>query len=241
LSEEQMETYYKVLNSDGISCHGGRGQWKLAIDGEPGEWMPVVDNILACYRGYHLCRRADLIYWLGPTIWIAEGRGTCIQCNDKVVFEQARLVAPVPSWNEKTARLFACDCAERVMPIYRKHHPNDLRLQQCIDIARKFAKGEATQDELDAARVAARAAARAAAWTAAWTEARTEASSAAWAAARAAARTAARTGAWAEARAAARAAAWTEASAKARAGAGAGAWGAERSWQTNRLFEYLGQ
>ena len=90
---------------------------------------------------------------------------------------------------DREIRLFACDCAERVMPIYEKECPDDSRVRDCIETARRFAEGGATDGELraawdaaaDAAWDAARAA-RAAAWAA-----RDAARAAAWAAARAAA------------------------------------------------------
>ena len=203
--------YYKVLTADGKPCYGGVGQWHLA-NGQPGEWMPEIADIKPCERGYHLCERGQLIHWLrGPTIWEAEGRGDFIRQDDKVVFAQARLLRPLPAWNERTARLFACDCAERVLPIYAKCCPNDRRQANCIAVARRFANGEATHEELAAARAAA-------AVVAAY---------AAVAAARAAAFDAAFDAAWE----AARAAAWDV--------AGDAAWDAAGEWQTERLFEYL--
>ena len=64
---------------------------------------------------------------------------------------------------EKLLRLFACDCAEHVLPIFEKKFPKDARPREFIAVARRFANGEVS----------------AAAWVAAW--------AAAWAAARAAA------------------------------------------------------
>lgn len=92
---------------------------------------------------------------------------------------------------ELICHIFACDCAERVLPIFEKSYPEDDRPREAIRIKRLWARGEVD----DAAGSAARAAARAAAW------------SAAGSAARAAAGSAARAVAWASARAAARAAA----------------------------------
>jgi len=84
---------------------------------------------------------------------------------------------------ERQARLYACDCAQRV-----SHLNTDPRVQACIDTARKFANGESTEQELAAA-----GAARAAG--AAWDSARAagaagaaRAAGAAWDSARAAAR-----------------------------------------------------
>ena len=72
--------------------------------------------------------------------------------------------------DDKTLRLFAVGCARRV-----QHLMKDKRSINALDVAERYANGEATKDELDAAgaaaraaeRVAARAAARAAEWAAA--------------------------------------------------------------------------
>ena len=156
------ETLYKVLAADRTSCHGGNATWT------PGEWMPAVEGELEpCANGYHLCRAGDLINWLGETIWEAEYQGERIVVDkptdkSKVVVRQARILKPLTAWNEQTARLFACDCAERALPIIAKHAPNEERPRRAIETARRYAHGQATDEELAAARTAARAAA----WTA---------------------------------------------------------------------------
>ena len=207
--------YYKVLDKGGKACNGGQGQWLLPHDGLPGEWMPTIEDPQPCERGYHLCRPQDLVLWLGPAIYEAEGRGQMIEDKDKVVFSEARLLRRLETWNDRTAKLFACDCAERVLPLFEKAYPDDKRPGEAIRIARLYANGQATAEELDAARAAARDAASAAAqtaasatawaaWDAAWA-ADWAAAWAAWAAdwtadsaaARAAASAAARAAAWA--------------------------------------------
>jgi len=118
----------------------------------------------------------------------------------------------------KTLRLFAVWCARQV-----QHLMTDERSIAVLDVAERYANGQATEKELAAARDAAWAAARDAAWAAArdaaWEAAREAARDAAWAAARDAAWEAARAAAraawaadwdadWDDAREAARAAAW---------------------------------
>jgi len=91
---------------------------------------------------------------------------------------------------DKEIRLYAVWCARQV-----QHLMTDKRSTEALDVAERFANGEASQNELaaasDAARAAARAAASDAAWAAAWAAA-SDAAWAAWAAARAAASDAAR-------------------------------------------------
>jgi Imm-5 like putative immunity protein len=126
----------------------------------------------------------------------------------------------------RLARIFACDCAERVLPIFERERPHDARPRAAIGVARRYAASRATNEERDAAWAAAGDAARDAAWAAAGDAARDAAWAAAGAAALAAAgdaaRAAARDAAWAAAGAAARDAAWDAAW----AAAGAAAWAA---------------
>jgi len=152
--------YYKVLNDDGTPFHGGIGQWSLPEGDKPGKWMPPIENLELCASGYHVINKNQLIEWIGPTIFEVEVKGKFIHDANKSVFESARLIRKIEAWNDKTARLFAADCAERVLPFYESEYPNDSRPRLAIDATRKFANGEITQDKLNAARSAARSAAR---------------------------------------------------------------------------------
>ena len=84
---------------------------------------------------------------------------------------------------DKEIRLFAADCADMVLPIYEKQHPNDDRPRKAIQAARDYANGLISVEELGDARDAAlatawdaRAAVHAARDAASW------AAEAAWAA-----------------------------------------------------------
>lgn len=68
---------------------------------------------------------------------------------------------------ERDLRLFACDCTERVLPIYEAEYPDDDRPRRAVEVSRAYALGETTKEELDAAAYAARDAARDASWYAA--------------------------------------------------------------------------
>jgi hypothetical protein len=59
--------------------------------------------------------------------------------------------------------LYVADCAEHVLHIYEKTYPSDTRVRDCIEVTRRFAHGDATREDLDAAARAAYDAARAAA------------------------------------------------------------------------------
>jgi hypothetical protein len=155
-----------------------------------------------------------------------------------------RAVLPEHEANrDREARLFACDCAEAVLPLFEGKQPNDLRPLEAIRVAREYAQGRATHDQRaaaedaawSAARAAAWDAARAAAWAAAWAAAEAAAPAAAWSAARAAAWAAAE----AAARAAARAAAEAAAEDAARAAARSAAWSAARDAQRDLFIRYF--
>lgn len=59
-------------------------------------------------------------------------------------------------------RMFACDCAERVLRFYEKEYPGDDRPRSAIQVARDNAGGLVTAGELRPARLLARSAAEAA-------------------------------------------------------------------------------
>jgi hypothetical protein len=241
-------TLFKVLNDDGSCFHGGQGGWYLP-NGRAGKWMPKLDEELApCAYGYHVLRASQLVQWLGPAIFTVEYKGEMLEQSDKLVVGRARLLAKVTTWNERTARLFAADCAEHVLHFFEDEYPDEKRPREAIQASRDYANGlirdAAGAADRSAAWAAAGAAARDAAWAAAWTAARAAARAAAgaaardaawaaaWAAARDAAGAAARAAAGAAARdaagAAARAAAWDAARAASGAAARAAAWAAAR-------------
>jgi hypothetical protein len=87
----------------------------------------------------------------------------------------------VSNWlDDRTLRLFAVWCAREALNLIDSPDPRSIA---ACDVAERFANGEATADELAAARAAAWAAARDAARAAAWAAARDAARAAAWAAA----------------------------------------------------------
>ena len=173
---------FKVLDNK-KSCHGGNHVWI------PREWVRVEGELIPCERGIHLCREQDLLAWLGPEIWAAEYRGEeFIDHGTKVVVREARITTKYENWNETTARLLACDFAEKVVHLCE----DDTRPAEAIRIIRLYAQGKVTKEELAAARAAAGEAAGETAGEAAWAAAREAARAAAWEAAWAAAGEAAR-------------------------------------------------
>lgn len=221
---------WKVLDKDRKPHLGGSGQWP-----EPGTWLEVAGEPVPCQNGLHLCRRSDLPSWLGPVIWEAEYEGESIDHDDNLVVRRARLAQRVDTWTERTARLLACDCADRALVRANVTDPKPLKV---VRVARLYADGQATFAEMAAARAASRNTVRNAAWYAAWYTAW-------WYAACDAAQDAAGYAAWdtswdgAAARAAARYAAGDTSRSVARAAIRAAAGAAERAWQADRLMHHL--
>ncbi len=188
------EPLYKWLDDDRSSYHRGKGVWT------PGRWRSVSGPLEPCVYGLHLCRERDLAKWCAPALWLAEADGERMDAGNKVVVSRARITEQLTGWNERTARLFAADCAERTLLREREAgREPDARSWEVVRVARAFARGEVDD------------AARAAVWAAGWAAA----SDAGWAASRAAAWAASRDAAWAAAWAAAGDAAWNAARAAA--------------------------
>ncbi len=184
-----MTTYYKFLTGDGKGPYSNV-PWPLPADGQPGAWMPAVTgDLVLCGNGYHACTERDLLTWLGATLYELEFDGEVVAGDDKVVGRCARLLRRIDTWNARTIRLFAADCAEHVLHLFEQRHPDDIRPRQAIAAARAFARGEIDQQALTAARAAAGDAAGDAAWDAAWDAAGAAAGDAAGDAAGAAAAT----------------------------------------------------
>lgn len=151
-----MTRYWKVTDADGRSCHGGEHQWSVPTwDGvawTPGEWTARIDDVKACNSGWHVCTDEQLVGWLGARIWHVEihPHATTIVLDLKVITTgPVRLTAGTP-WDDTTTRLFAVECAARVL-----HLANDVRCDDACEVAFRYALGDATDAELYDARTAA--------------------------------------------------------------------------------------
>jgi hypothetical protein len=180
--------------------------------------LRILKDAGACTDGYKLLR-AGLPPRHGMDEPIPLAHGLCSNPMEHVLWAISYVHPDCEVERDKLARLFACECAERVLPIFERKFPNDSRPRQAIEVSRRFARGQATEEE--------RSAAWAAAWAAAWDVAWDVARDVAWDVARAAARDVAR----AASRAAARDAAWDVAWDVAR--------DAERKAQSEILFRLL--
>ena len=177
--------YYKFLTEDNT---GGYTNfvWPLP-NGKPTGWLECEGKLELCRNGFHLVPETKLFNWMSDKLYLAEYDGEIVRDDDNICCRKVRLIKHIEVYNKKTLRLFAADCAERVLPIFEKQHPDDLRPRQAIEATRKYAKGELCVDGFAAAKAAAWDAVRAAAWDALSDAAKAAAwdavSDAAWAAA----------------------------------------------------------
>ena len=166
MAEAAPVRVWKVLGPARTPYHGGdkRKPWP-----PPGEWCEVKGELRPCRHGLHLCGRGDLVQWLGPQIWEAEydPMRPFLLVDGKIIAGCARLLRLVDSWTDETARRFAADCAEHVLPIFECTFPGDLRPRKAIETAKRYAAGGISLKELSAAWSAALSAdaALSAAWS----------------------------------------------------------------------------
>lgn len=96
---EEETVYYKALGRLRRAKNGGHGYWR-----RPGRWMPpVLGQVYTCANGYHLADLESIIHWLGPKLYVAEGRGDRSKDYYKIAFREARLVRRT-HWNRRMAR-----------------------------------------------------------------------------------------------------------------------------------------
>ena len=175
-------TYYKFLTDDNKGKYSGYDFTKyLPRDGKPGKWMRKIETPVMCERGYHCFAPEHILKWLDAQLFEVEIKGRRVHGEDKTVAQQMRFIRKVDTWNDKSARLFACYCARDVLPLFEKNCPGDNRPRVAIETSERYANGMATEEELSAARAAAWGASRAAAWDAALTAAWGAARAASWA------------------------------------------------------------
>ena len=171
--------FYKVLSASGRACHGGNGKWPI------GKRKSVRGELEPCRNGLHIVTLEQLPEWLGeaihPVLEVSEER---VDGGDKWVVRWAVIGPAYDTWNERSARHFAADCAARALrEVKKKHGWSDKRSDAAVRAARLYADGKIDDAARSAAWSAARSAARSAAWSAARSAALSAAESAAWSAA----------------------------------------------------------
>lgn len=111
MAERQL--YFKGMLENGQTRYGRKG-WLLPEGRKYGAWMPKVDNIVMCVRGYHVCTLDQLPLWIGPAIYVVEVRGRSIEEKKKSVWSEARLIRRIRGWDMESMVTWAKRCAEHV-------------------------------------------------------------------------------------------------------------------------------
>ncbi|MHB1000507.1 MAG: putative immunity protein [Armatimonadota bacterium] len=71
---------------------------------------------------------------------------------DDAVWALGAVLPEQTAAGELIGRLFACDCAEHILPIFAMEHPGDQRVMKALETARRYARGEVSKDDLILAR-----------------------------------------------------------------------------------------
>ncbi len=134
----------------------GDREWNLPGDDGPGKWMPEIEGELKPWNNsYQLCRSPrELLEYMGPDIYLAEFEGEVIEGEKVLHARRVRLLAKT-AWDAPAARLFALDCAERVLTVYEAIHPRDHRPRLGLEAARAFLDSKIDQTAFETAKKAA--------------------------------------------------------------------------------------
>ena len=104
-------------------------------------WTPNAKPIL-CRSGWHGMEEKDVLAHLpgvGAVLYEVEARGEIVKGNDKFAAESMRFKYVVGEATEQKLRLFMCDVAEDVLPIYEAWAPSDDRCRRSIEAGRAYA------------------------------------------------------------------------------------------------------
>ena len=101
---------------------------------EPGATEIFEDPVFICKSGLHASKHVfdALQYAPGPMLRLVECSDIVEEQNDKFVCRKRVELARIDA--SRLLREFACDCAERVLPIFEKEYPNDKRPRQAIEV-----------------------------------------------------------------------------------------------------------
>ncbi len=144
-------TYLYKWMLPGLITPAQNKKWPVKV----GEWTPEETPVL-CESGWHAVQEKDVLTHLpsqiGAELWIVSVKGQRVNGDNKFCAEQMRLDQLVGTTTDQNLRLFACDVAEDALSLIENPDPGSLK---AIEVYRRYANGEATAKELDAAYAAA--------------------------------------------------------------------------------------
>jgi hypothetical protein len=136
------ETVYKWLKGR-ESLHGCGFRYRL------GAWKPaIVGELEPCRNAYHGCSVEHLSGRIATDLFVVESQSEWLDGEDKLYTRgPVRIVEHLRGWSERTALLFAADCAERALLREREAgREPDERSWRAVEVATRYALGTATRD-----------------------------------------------------------------------------------------------
>jgi hypothetical protein len=135
---------YHFLKADMRAGSGNEAPWTI------GETRTIAEpsKIGLCVYGYHSSPSlwAAFLHAPGPVACLVEISKRLAKDKTKQVSASRTLVKAINI--DRELRLYAADSAERVLYLWERKYPRDLRPRVCIETARRFANGQATKEEL---------------------------------------------------------------------------------------------
>src|ERR1035438_1758263 len=129
----------------------------------PLEHLLCTPNVkpIICKAGWHGMEERDVLSHLpgvGAMLYEVEVRGEIVRSDDKFAAESIRIKYVIGQATEQKLRLFMCDVAEDVLPIYEAYAPNDDRPRGSIEAGRAYALDPTSENKAARAAGAAKAA-----------------------------------------------------------------------------------
>jgi hypothetical protein len=118
---------YKFLKSGAVGLVSGF-RWPAPNGDSPGDWVNAASPIRECDAGIHVCRAADLPYWMCDELWAIEIDGEIIEGTDLLIASRGRLLYRLQGWTRPGQKRFVEACRDRAAriidqaPAARRHH-----------------------------------------------------------------------------------------------------------------------
>lgn len=106
-------TWYKFLATGAVGPFSGYRWPPPAESREPGEWVTAGNRLDPCRSGLHVCRPADLPFWVHEELYVVDVDGAFSAYESFVLANRARLAYRV-EWGRRTAQNFSRACVWRV-------------------------------------------------------------------------------------------------------------------------------
>ncbi len=133
-----MSLAIKFLDADGRGPYSGHA-WPLPRDGKPGRWVHAKGDLSACENGIHAASAEQAPHWIRERAFLIELGGEITDADGKLLARRGRLLRELDFSRSKAVE-FACDCAERVLPLFERERPDDHRPRKAIEAARAWAE-----------------------------------------------------------------------------------------------------